>query len=57
MASSTNTTLKSLSPFLHKDMKVRVRIGLLDIVVYGGSNTTIKETFSFFVCTYFKNTK
>lgn len=32
MASSTNTTVKSPSPFLCKDMKGRIRIRLFDIV-------------------------
>ena len=31
--SSTYTTIRSPSPFLRKEMKVRMRRGLLDIVV------------------------
>ena len=38
MASSTNTTVKSPSPFLCKDMKGRIRIGLFEIVVKDASS-------------------
>ena len=41
MASSTNTTVKSPSPFLCKDMKGRIRIGLFEIVVKDASRPAV----------------
>ena len=41
MASSTNTTVKSPSPFLRKEMKVRMRRGLFEIVVKDASSPAV----------------
>ena len=41
MASSTNTTMKSPSPFLCKDMKGRIRIRLFEIVVKDASRPAV----------------
>ena len=41
LASSTNTTVKSPSPFLCKEMKGRIRIGLFEIVVKDASRPAV----------------